>query len=120
MPIYSIHYEEVEKMKYHARLFAILALLIVALAVAACAGSSEPEVQEEAAVEEEAAAEEAAVEEPAGEEMADEAMAGFAGLDQDLSGVTIRMANIGGQPYEAMYDSIKMFEEETGAKLTAT
>ena len=32
-----------------------------------------------------------------------------------MSGVTIRMANIGGQPYEAMYDSIKMFEEETGA-----
>jgi len=39
----------------------------------------------------------------------------YAGLDQDLSGVTIRMANIGGQPYEAMYDSISMFEEETGA-----
>ena len=25
------------------------------------------------------------------------------------------MANIGGQPYEAMYDSISKFEEETGA-----
>ena len=39
----------------------------------------------------------------------------YAGLDKDLSGVTIRMANIGGQPYEAMYDSISKFEEETGA-----
>jgi multiple sugar transport system substrate-binding protein len=38
-------------------------------------------------------------------------------LDKDLSGVTIRMANIGGQPYEAMYDSIKVFEEQTGAKV---
>jgi len=103
-------------MKYHVRLFAILTLLILALAVAACGGSSESEVQEEAAVEEEAAMEEeAAAEEPAEEGMEDEAMAGFAGLDQDLSGVTIRMANIGGQPYEAMYDSIKTFEEETGA-----
>ncbi|MCP5096683.1 MAG: sugar ABC transporter substrate-binding protein [Chloroflexi bacterium] len=39
----------------------------------------------------------------------------YAGLDQDLSGVTIRMATIGGQPYEAMYDSISIFEEATGA-----
>lgn len=39
----------------------------------------------------------------------------FAGLDKDLSGVTIKMATIGGQPYEAMYDSISKFEEETGA-----
>ncbi len=38
-----------------------------------------------------------------------------AGLDMDLSGVTIRMATIGGQPYEAMYDSIGAFEEATGA-----
>ena len=38
-----------------------------------------------------------------------------AGLDKDLSGVTIRMANIGGAPYEAMYESIKEFEEATGA-----
>lgn len=48
---------------------------------------------------------------------ADEGRAEYAGLDQDLSGVTIRMANIGGQPYEAMYDSIKVFEEQTGAKV---
>lgn len=39
----------------------------------------------------------------------------YAGLDKDLSGITIRMAAIGGQPYEAMYDSISVFEEETGA-----
>jgi multiple sugar transport system substrate-binding protein len=41
----------------------------------------------------------------------------YAGLDQDLSGVTIRMATIGGQPYEAMYDSIGVFEEQTGANV---
>jgi ABC-type glycerol-3-phosphate transport system substrate-binding protein len=41
----------------------------------------------------------------------------YAGLDKDLSGVTIRMANIGGQPYEAMYESIKEFEAQTGAKV---
>lgn len=39
----------------------------------------------------------------------------YAGLDKDLSGITLRMATIGGGQYEAMYDSIKMFEEETGA-----
>jgi multiple sugar transport system substrate-binding protein len=39
----------------------------------------------------------------------------YAGLDMDLSGVTIRMATIGGGQYEAMYDSISVFEEETGA-----
>ena len=39
----------------------------------------------------------------------------YAGLDMDLSGVTIRMANIGGGQYEAMYDAISVFEEETGA-----
>jgi multiple sugar transport system substrate-binding protein len=39
----------------------------------------------------------------------------YAGLDQDLSGINIRMATIGGGQYEAMYDSIKMFEEKTGA-----
>ncbi|MCB0201428.1 MAG: extracellular solute-binding protein, partial [Anaerolineae bacterium] len=40
-----------------------------------------------------------------------------AGLDKDLSGITIRMANIGGAPYEAMYGSIKDFEDATGAKV---
>jgi len=39
----------------------------------------------------------------------------YAGLDMDLSGVTIRMATIGGGQYEAMYDSIAVFEEATGA-----
>lgn len=38
-----------------------------------------------------------------------------AGLDKDLSGVTLRLATIGGQPYEAMYESISRFEEATGA-----
>ena len=39
----------------------------------------------------------------------------YAGLDKDLSGITIRMATIGGGQYEAMYDSISVFEEATGA-----
>ena len=39
----------------------------------------------------------------------------YAGLDKDLSGSTIKMAAIGGGNYEAMYDSISMFEEATGA-----
>lgn len=41
----------------------------------------------------------------------------YAGLDQDLSGITIRMATIGGGQYEAMYNSISMFEEQTGARV---
>ncbi len=39
----------------------------------------------------------------------------YAGLDMDLSGINIRMANIGGGAYEAMYESISVFEEATGA-----
>lgn len=39
----------------------------------------------------------------------------YAGLDKDLSGINIRVATIGGGQYEAMYDSISVFEEETGA-----
>ena len=39
----------------------------------------------------------------------------YAGLDKDLSGVTIKMAAIGGGQYEVMYDSIAIFEEATGA-----
>lgn len=39
----------------------------------------------------------------------------YAGLDVDLSGITIRMATIGGGQYEAMYESIPVFEEATGA-----
>jgi multiple sugar transport system substrate-binding protein len=41
----------------------------------------------------------------------------YAGLDKDLSSITIRMANIGGSPYEAMYGEIPVFEEATGAKV---
>lgn len=41
----------------------------------------------------------------------------YAGLDKDLSGVTIKLATIGGQPYEAMYASLPIFEEATGAKV---
>jgi multiple sugar transport system substrate-binding protein len=40
-----------------------------------------------------------------------------AGLDKDLSGTTIKMAAIGGSPYEAMYDTISEFEEATGAEV---
>ncbi len=40
-----------------------------------------------------------------------------AGVDKKLDGVTIRMANIGGAPYEAMYKSIADFEKATGAKV---
>jgi multiple sugar transport system substrate-binding protein len=39
----------------------------------------------------------------------------YAGLDKDLTGVTIRMLAIGGGTYEAMYQSIPVFEEATGA-----
>jgi ABC-type glycerol-3-phosphate transport system substrate-binding protein len=41
----------------------------------------------------------------------------YAGLDKDLKGVTIRMANIGGGQYENMYKAIPIFEEKTGAKV---
>ena len=41
----------------------------------------------------------------------------LAGVDKDLSGISLRMANIGGAPYEAMYDSISRFEEATGASV---
>ena len=39
----------------------------------------------------------------------------YAGLDMDLSGINIKMANIGGGQYEAMYEAISVFEEATGA-----
>ena len=108
----------------------IVLLLIAALMLAACGGAEETtdttdttdtaETTEEEAAETEAEeeadeAEEAEMEESSDEE-AMEAPSGISnGLDKDLSGVTIRMANIGGQPYEAMYDSIGAFEEATGA-----
>ena len=40
---------------------------------------------------------------------------GYAGLDQRFDGVTVRMATIGGAPYEAIYDTISQWEEATGA-----
>lgn len=48
---------------------------------------------------------------------AQDAEAGYAGLDQDLAGVTIKMLTIGGGQYEAMYQSLPVFEEATGAKV---
>ena len=41
--------------------------------------------------------------------------AAFAGLDQDLSGVNLKMAAISGVQYDGMYAWIDKFEEETGA-----
>jgi multiple sugar transport system substrate-binding protein len=41
----------------------------------------------------------------------------MAGVDKDLSGITIRMATIGNAPYELAYTFIPMFEEKTGAKV---
>jgi multiple sugar transport system substrate-binding protein len=41
----------------------------------------------------------------------------YAGLDKDLSGITIKMLTIGGGQYEAMYQSLPVFEEATGAKV---
>jgi multiple sugar transport system substrate-binding protein len=38
----------------------------------------------------------------------------YAGLDQTFEGVTVRMATIGGQPYETIYGTIDMWEEATG------
>jgi multiple sugar transport system substrate-binding protein len=46
---------------------------------------------------------------------AQEGEPGYAGLDQRFDGVTVRMATIGGAPYEAIYDTISMWEEATGA-----
>lgn len=41
----------------------------------------------------------------------------YAGLDMDLTGTMLRVATIGGAPYEAMYNSISVFEQETGASV---
>jgi len=48
---------------------------------------------------------------------ADDSAPKYVGLDKDLKGITIRMANIGGGQYENMYKSIPMFEQKTGAKV---
>jgi multiple sugar transport system substrate-binding protein len=39
----------------------------------------------------------------------------MAGVDQDLTGITIKMATIGNAPYELAYTYIPMFEQMTGA-----
>jgi hypothetical protein len=106
-------------MNYKRNFLVLFSLLVVfTLALAACGGGKAEPTPEPAAPTEapapEATEAPAAAEEPAPET---EGSASYAGLDKDLSGVTIRMANIGGQPYEAMYDSIKVFEEKTGAKV---
>ncbi len=41
----------------------------------------------------------------------------MAGVDKDLSGITLRMATIGDAPYELAYTFIPIFEEMTGAKV---
>ena len=94
-------------MKHRSKLFTMLAvvMMLAMVLLAACGGSADTEVP-------------APTEEPAPATIDETAMATdslYAGLDKDLSGINIRMANIGGQPYEAMYDSIKIFEEKTGA-----
>lgn len=123
-------------MKFRTTKLAILLLIVTTLVLASC-GGQQPAAEEPAdqpAAEEEAEAGEtdeevdeavSAEDTETGEEETDAATedeasmddsrADYAGLDQDLSGTTIRMANIGGQPYEAMYESIELFEEETGA-----
>ena len=113
-------------MKPYRSLWAVLTVLIVmALIISACGSQATPEpAPTTAPTEAPAAATEAPAadaETPAEAPAAGEAMMGpdgrasYAGLDMDLTGQTIRMANIGGAPYEAMYDSVKLFEEKTGA-----
>lgn len=114
-------------MKSHRVLWTLLSVLIIAsLFLAACGGQAteEPapapaptEAPAEVEAPTEAPAEPAPPAEPAETMMGPDGRASYAGLDKDLSGITIRMANIGGAPYEAMYDSIKLFEEKTGAKV---
>ena len=109
-------------MKPNRTLWTWLTLLIVAaLMISACGSQATPEPTTAPAATEAPAAP-AATEapvapapEPAEAMMGPDGRASYAGLDKDLTGQTIRMANIGGQPYEAMYDSIKLFEEKTGA-----
>ena len=96
----------------------IVLFLILALAIAACGGTDEPAdtPDEQPAATEAATGGDDAESVDSGDEEAMEAPTGVSnGLDKDLSGITIRMANIGGQPYEAMYDAIGAFEEATGA-----
>jgi multiple sugar transport system substrate-binding protein len=53
----------------------------------------------------------------AGTAIAQDAEPQDAGLDKDLSGITINVATIGGAPYEAMYESFADFEAATGANV---
>lgn len=41
----------------------------------------------------------------------------YAGIDKRFDGVTVRILTIGGGQYEAMYQSFKVWEEATGAKV---
>ena len=106
--------------------WSLVLFLIVALMLAACGGGTdEPadmadtpdtsEATEEQPAEADTAADAEEAESEEAEPAADAPSGVSNGLDKDLSGITIRMANIGGQPYEAMYDSISEFEEATGA-----
>ncbi len=99
-------------MKQRSKLFIVMtAVLVMAVLLGACGGGEEPTpvppTEAPAPAEEPAATEESLS--PDG--------IPYAGLDKDLTGVTIRMANIGGSPYEAMYDSFKIFEDATGANV---
>ena len=115
-------------MKTNRVLWTVLTVLIVtSLMISACGSSATPEpapAATTAPVATEAPAAPAATEAPAAQPaqpaeamMGPDGRASYAGLDMDLTGQTIRMANIGGSPYETMYDQIKLFEEKTGAKV---
>lgn len=92
------------------RLMVLLA--VFAVVTAACASDTEPAAETEAT---EAGTNETEPTDTGSTGEGDLLTEGFLGLDKDLSGITIRMANIGGQPYEAMYGLLPMFEEATGA-----
>ncbi len=105
-------------MKPHRAFWTLLSVLIIAsLLLAACGGgqaTEEPAPAPTAAPAEVEAPTEAPVEpappaEPADAMMGPDGRASYAGLDKDLSGITIRMAAIGGGGYEAMYETIKLF-----------
>jgi multiple sugar transport system substrate-binding protein len=106
-------------MKQHKTLFVLVAILVLTgLLLAACGGGRATEAPAPTpAPTAEVQPTTAPAEPTKTPEPAAETPGSYAGLDKDLSGVTIRMANIGGSPYEAMYETAKMFEEKTGAKV---
>ena len=125
-------------MKQHRMFWTLLvALMVASLVLAACGGGQatpapaptaapaptevapapEPTKAPEAQPAEPTKAPETEPAETGGAMMGPDGRASYAGLDKDLTGQTIRMANIGGSPYETMYDQIKLFEEKTGAKV---